>query len=139
MHALGAFSIVCVLFLLGPIITFWQEVPEDQVKNQQQQALINDLLQRGITHIYTDYWTCNRLAFVINEQITCVVLGPDLKPTHNREEQYYQVVHADPRAAYVFEKAGDAPYLAAIEKQRANPGRHYRYYEFDGYAVYVPV
>jgi hypothetical protein len=135
---IGAFSVLCVLFLLGPIMTFWQDVPKDQVENARQQALIDNLLQRGITRIYTEYWTCNRIAFMTNERIICAVLGSNLNPTLNRYEQYYPIVHADPRAAYVFEKTKDRLHLAAVEKMLVSSGTPYRYYDFAGYGVYVP-
>lgn len=92
----------CGLALAGSILAFG-EVPAASALNQRDEALIRSLEHIGIRHIYTDYWTCDKIAFESNEQITCAVVTPQLKPAdHNRYLPYLAEVSADPRAAYVF-------------------------------------
>lgn len=114
------------------------ELPASQAFDRQQDALIHDLMRLGATHIYTDYWTCDNLAFASNEQIVCGVIDDHLYPTHNRVPHYYDIVHADPRAAYVMRPDYNA--LPAVEKKVAKAGGNaaYRHLFLDGYVIYVP-
>ncbi len=136
--AAGAVLLVIgTLLLIGTINTF-REIPANNVTNQQQEALINDLLHIGATHIYTDYWTCDRVAFISNERIICGVLDPDLVGTHNnRYRPYLAIVEADPHSAYVFRV--NSPQAATMARQAATPGVHYQRFLFDGYIVYQAV
>jgi len=133
--AAGAvFLVIGTLLLVGTINTF-REIPANNVTNQQQEALINDLLHIGATHIYTDYWTCDRIAFISNERIICGVLDPDLIGTHNnRYMPYLAIVEADPHSAYVF--LVNSPQAATMARQAVTPGAHYQRFLFDGYIVY---
>ena len=133
--AAGAVLLVIgTLLLVGTINTF-REIPANNVTNQQQEALINDLLHIGATHIYTDYWTCDRIAFISNERIICGVLDPDLIGTHNnRYMPYLAIVEADPHSAYVF--LVNSPQAATMARQAVTPGAHYQRFLFDGYIVY---
>ena len=133
--AAGAVLLVIgTLLLIGTINTF-REIPANNVTNQQQEALINDLLHIGATHIYTDYWTCDRVAFISNERIICGVLDPDLVGTHNnRYMPYLAIVEADPHSAYVF--LVNSPQATTMARQAATPGVHYQRFLFDGYIVY---
>ncbi len=132
----GVLLFIGIVLLLGTITAFL-EIPTVQAYSQQQDALIRDLLHINATHIYTDYWTCDSLAFLSREQIICGVLDDHLQPTHNRYAPYYYVVKADPLATYVF-PTGSAQ-VSALDKQAAlSPGRYQRYV-FDGFVVYRPV
>ncbi|HEY7414020.1 MAG TPA: hypothetical protein VH593_02420, partial [Ktedonobacteraceae bacterium] len=51
--------------------------------DNQEQALIQDLLKIHITHLYTDYWTCNRLIFSSQERIICSVQSDSLGTGYN--------------------------------------------------------
>jgi hypothetical protein len=133
----AALLVIGTLLLIGTINTF-REIPANNVTNQQQEVLINDLLRIGATHIYTDYWTCDRIAFISNERIICGVLDPDLIGTHNnRYMPYLAIVEADPHSAYVFRV--NSPQAATMAQQAATPGMHYHRFLFDGYIVYQPV
>jgi len=112
-----------------------REIPEAQAANQRQQALIDHLLSIGATHIYTDYWTCDRIAFVSQEKIICGVIDGNLQPSHNRDTRYYDIVSADPHAAYVF--AADGQMQSVVEKV-TQPGARYKRYDFEGYIIYQP-
>lgn len=126
----GVFGVL----LLGMVQTFGV-TPAAQAHNAQFAALQVDLERMGATHIYTDYWTCDRIAFQSQERIICSVLGDDLRPGLNRNPAYADEVAADPHAAYVF---GDgSPQTLALSAESDGAMRQYRRLELDGYVVYV--
>ena len=100
---------------------------------------MRDLLRMHDTHIYTDYWTCYRMAFDSNEAITCVVLNQYLYRdlNHDRYPGYDAPVQSDPRAAYVF--LPDASQIASVELMAAMTGKHYQRIVLDGYVILQPV
>jgi hypothetical protein len=113
------------------------DLPATQALNRQESALIQNLLHMGIAHIYSDYWTCDRLIFQSREHLICSVVNDDLTPGHNRYLPYRSIVDADPNAAYIF-LLHSSPDVTFFQHQAAlNPGRHYLRLTFDGYAVYV--
>ncbi len=137
----------CAL-LLGTISTF-AELPATEAANRQQDALIADLLQLRATHIYTDYWTCDRLAFLSREEIICGVVDNNLQPSHNRDGRYYAIVSADPRSAYVFlpnsgqlpaieQKIGTQVIARGVGANSLHPALAWQRLMLDGYVVFVP-
>lgn len=128
-------GVVGIMMGLGVILTFTNEVPVAQQEKAQQQSLISGLLALHITHIYTNYWTCNKIAFISNERITCGIVDGNLNPSHNRVPGYYTAVHADPHSAYVFYPIEYQSSIAAsLKKQK----RTYRQLPLAGYIVYQP-
>jgi len=123
------------ILLLGTVFTFG-ELPAAQAANGRQQDLIAHLLSIGATHIYTDYWTCNRIAFASQERIICGVLSGTLRPSHNRDPHYYTIVSHDPHTAYVFDPGS---YSQAAQRKLVQAGVRYRRFAFDGYIIYQPV
>jgi 4-amino-4-deoxy-L-arabinose transferase-like glycosyltransferase len=110
-----------------------------QKLNRQQYALIDNLLRIGATHIYSDYWTCNRLMFQSRERVICSVLNEKLKTGQNRYALYHATVAADPHACYVFPLG--SPQDAAFAQRVALLDPHHEVYQrlsFDGYVVYQP-
>jgi hypothetical protein len=135
-------SFIFIIFFIGTIIAY-SEIPVAQASNQQEESLIHDLLHIGVTHIYTEYWTCDKIAFVSREQITCAVLNNDLQVDmfHNRYTPYVAVVQADPNAAYVC-PINFSPATAMkihLEQKAKQPGSPYRFLVFDGYIVLQPI
>jgi hypothetical protein len=113
------------------------DLPATQALNHQESALIHNLLHMGIAHIYSDYWTCDRLIFQSQEHLICAVVNDDLTPGHNRYLPYRSIVDADPNAAYVF-RLRTSPDVTFVQHQAAtHPTRRYQRLTFDGYAVYV--
>jgi hypothetical protein len=115
--------------------TFWQgvlsvfsQLPDAQRMDQEQRALISALVRLGATRIYTDYWTCDRIAFVSRERIVCSVLdgGP------NRYEPYARLVSVTRHPAYVFPRTSSraVAYLQWAARVRR------RYYRIAGYVIY---
>jgi hypothetical protein len=124
------------VYVLGSVMTF-ADIPRAQHDYQQYAALANNLANMHITHIYTDYWTCDKLAFVSQERVICGIIDSHLKPSHDRVPNYYQIVHADPASAYVFPAHSDQrPIVFNLIKKHLSG---YWRYAFDGYVVYQPV
>ncbi|MGZ3622285.1 MAG: hypothetical protein ACXVCM_26350 [Ktedonobacteraceae bacterium] len=97
----GFLLFISIVFLIGTMSAFF-EIPTVQINNYQQNALIQNLLRIKATHIYTDYWTCDSIAFLSREHITCAVVDDTLQPHNNRYLPYLSTVKADPNSAYVF-------------------------------------
>jgi hypothetical protein len=131
----GVLLLITLLFLLGTI-SIVSDLSSSQGANQQQDELIATLEHIGATHIYSDFWTCDRITFVSQEKIICGVIGSDLSPTHNYYAPYYTVVHADPHSAYVF--TYDIFQKASILREAEHTGRGFRRFVFAGYIVYQP-
>jgi hypothetical protein len=137
----GTLAAVSLVLLIGTVLAF-MELSDIQAKNQRDRALINNLQRLNINRIYTDYWTCNKIAFVSNERVICGVVTGSLKPSHNRDPNYYRIVHADPRSAYAFPV--DSHYISegnralAVERYARETGKKFRRYVLDGYVIYKP-
>ncbi len=124
--------LVGFVYLAG-MVGVAQAVPSAQTTYQQDQQLVHDLEQRGIVRFYSDYWTCDRLSFLSQEQIICSVVDINLHPGLNRYTPYMAIVAAAPRAPYVFLIGS---FTAAADH---NPAlEHYQRVVLDGYVVYAP-
>jgi hypothetical protein len=129
--------LIGLVFLIGTIAIFTL-VPNIQAFNQQDTVLTHDLAQAGITHVYSDYWTCDRLIFLTQERLICGVVdeattGPDL----NRYILYYAAVQADPHSAYLF--VVGSIYANAFAQRITTTHAQYHKLLFVGYVVYVPI
>lgn len=131
-------TVLCAigLSLLIGTVTLLTGVPPVEARNQQENGLIDNLLRIDATHIYTEYWTCDTVAFESQERIICGVLGNNLQPTHNRYLPYLVLVKADPNTAYVF-PIGSAQ-ASAITREIGQGHMRYRRFAFDGYVVFQP-
>ncbi len=130
-------ALIGAVFLIGTIATFML-VPGVQAFNQQDTTVIHDLSQAGITHVYSDYWTCDRLIFLAQEHLICGVVDEAMtEPGLNRYGPYYTEVQADPHSAYIFVAGSD--YAYSFEHWRAKTHASYHKLTFDGYVVYVPI
>jgi hypothetical protein len=111
-------------------------VPLTQEFNQQEGLLITTLLHDHLTHIYSDYWSCDRLIFRSSERIYCSALQDDLSPGHNRWP-YLLTVNPDPLSAYVF-LANTVPDATLTKRIAAGDKKYQGYHRFvvGGYAVY---
>jgi hypothetical protein len=137
--------VVIVTFVSGTIRTFGT-IPAAESDYQRRLTLIEHLERIGATRVYSEYWTCNWLAFLSRETIICSVLDAHLRPGHNRYTPYQAIVAASPAPAYVFPIAaglldattGQAQ-ARAFQEQILARGAAYRSYLFVGYLVYQPV
>ncbi len=134
----GVLLIIGLVLLIGTINAFL-EIPTVQAYNKQQDILIQSLLRIKATHVFTDYWTCDSIAFISREQIICGAVDGQLnvQPRYSRYAPYVPIVKADPNAAYVFPlEAGQIPTFA--KRVALLPG-HYQQFVFGNYVVYQPV
>lgn len=113
------------------------DTPYVQWLNWRQQVLIADLLRLKATHIYSDYWTCDRLMFESRERVICAALDSHLRPSLDRYLLYRLIVRRDRQAAYVFVE-GSAQ-AEAFARGIAFRGNRYRRTHAAGYVVYQPV
>ena len=127
-------AVVCGVLLLGMTQAFGV-TSVAHAHNQRFATLRQDLERLGAAHIYSDYWTCDRIIFQSQERITCSVLGNDLRPGFNRYPAYARIVADDPHAAYAF--ADGSPQALALAAGAGGAMRQYRRLEMDGYVVYV--
>ena len=90
-----ALGVIALAYLLG-LAGILQAIPSARTEAQRQERLIADLERRGVTTLYTDYWTCDRLAFLSHERIICATLNPELQPDLDRYAPYRERVAAAP-------------------------------------------
>lgn len=132
----AALAFIAVMFLLGTLGTFG-EIPATQALNQQQNDLVHNLLSMHITHIYSDFWSCDRIIFQSNEQIACSVLDDQLHLAGDRYRPNGTVVQSDPQSSYVFPMG--SPQANGFQKHFAASGRLFQRVTFDGYVIFRPV
>jgi len=126
---------IALSFVLGWVQTL-NLIPVAQRENRHDTALVQDLLKMGVTHIYTDYWTCDRVAFESTERIICSVVDERLQYGRNRYTPYTPIVKADPKAAWVFPL--DSQQAHAFAKKAFATRHPYRSRIKDGYVIYQP-
>ena len=131
---LATIGIVIYTFILGTVISFQQVAGVEQYYQQQQQGLVGDLLAMHATRIYTDYWTCDNIAFLSDERIICDVLGNNLQAGQNRYTPYVAQVQQARPVTYVFPVGSEQAKLLA--QQMRNTPQKYRRSVVDGYVVY---
>jgi hypothetical protein len=133
----GGILLLIVFMFTSGTIRVLTDIPNAQKTYTSQQALIVHLEQIGATRIYTDYWTCYRIAFQSDEKIICANLTEDLQrgpDSVNRYALYYELVEAAPQPTYVFPRQS----IQAANFARQVRALHttYRYSEFEGYVIY---
>ncbi len=126
---------IALLFLLGTVETF-QEIPATQAANAQQADFINNLARIGAFHIYSDYWTCERVMFQSAGQITCYTVNESLNQGYERYLPNKAIVTGDTESSWAFPT--NLPQAKAIAQRITLSGKPYHRYEFDGYVVYQP-
>jgi hypothetical protein len=119
------------MFVAGSL-NIWSEVPIRQAAYDSQAHLTQDILNLGVTRIYSDYWTCARLTFQSQERLICAALDEHLQEGENRYMPYRDIVHADPHPGYVFQTGSQQANLLAHML-----GSRYRHYLFEHYVVYM--
>ncbi len=125
------------LIMAGGVAATYAQAPSARADMAASRALVSDLERLGVRHMYTDYWTCYKTAFLSQERMTCDVLGVGLRQAQdNRYPPYVAEVQADPRAAYVFPDG--SPQAAALERKAADPAWGYTLTQVDGYVIYRP-
>ncbi|GAC1567245.1 MAG: hypothetical protein NVS3B14_12700 [Ktedonobacteraceae bacterium] len=126
---------IILLFSVGTIKAF-QEIPATQDVNAQEEDFIDNLQHIGVVHIYSDYWTCERVEFQSAGQITCFTVNNHLNTGYERYLPNKVIVTSDPESSYAFPL--NTPQAAAIARRVEHSGKPYHRYVFDGYVVYQP-
>jgi hypothetical protein len=129
---LGILLVIATTFLMGTVRVF-AEVPGAQGVYDRQDALVRHLVDIGVTRIYSEYWTCNRIIFRSQERVICASLNEQLGPGFDRYEPYREIVGAARHPAYVF-PVGSLQ-AVALERKYSDDG-HYRRSVFEGYVIY---
>jgi hypothetical protein len=109
--AVSASALLIILIALNA--SGWQHAFADtsdravygQPSGQREAVLIAYLSERQITRFYTDYWTCYKVVFVADQQLSCAVFND--KSVFNRGmtriKAMSALVAATPHAPYVFD------------------------------------
>ena len=126
---------IALLFLVGTVKTF-QEIPATQATNAQQEDLVQNLTRIGVFHMYSDYWTCERVMFQSAGRITCYTVDESLDQGYERYFPNKAIVTADAASSWVFPT--NLPQAKAAAQRMALSDKPYHRYEFDGYVVYQP-
>jgi hypothetical protein len=113
-----------------------QAVPDGQAGAHDERMLIATLDRLHVSRFYSEYWTCNRLAFATRERMVCATLSDDLHPGFDRYLPYRDVVAADPGAAYVLPVGCEAARAFTIHLRTARAEADVT--EVAGYRIYRP-
>jgi hypothetical protein len=130
-----ALGMMVLAYLLG-LAGIAQAIPDARVEAQRQERLIADLEKRGATTLYTDYWTCDRVAFLSHERIICATLNPELQPDLDRYAPYRERVTAAPNPAYLLlDGSAQARVFQAMYDREPSA---FQRIALDGYTLYLP-
>ncbi len=129
----AVFLFIYFMYCIG-ILGVFQQVPAQQITNQQQDQMVNDLLRMHDTRIYSDYWTCNILIFQSDERIICSALNEQLQPGENRYLPYQTMVAHALQAVYMFRTG--SPQALALVQHAVRKGQLYEHGVIDNYVLY---
>jgi hypothetical protein len=147
--ALGASIVLAVLIAFN--VGGWQRAFAEasdpaafgQPDSQRHVALIAYLQQQQITRFYTDYWTCYKVVFATDQQMSCAVFHNKsvFRPGTARLNDMNALVAATPHAPYVFdmtnaqqrERAQEFAHAISRGDSRAKDYTHTRAGEYEVY------
>jgi hypothetical protein len=112
-------------------------MPNEVGANSRDARFTHDLLSRGITRFYADYWTCDLLTFETHERLICAVVDEYGRPGLTRYRPYVDAVHADPAAPYVL--VPGSPIERTFLIHAAQSHQRYSMQSLDGRDIYTPV
>lgn len=84
------------------VADIFANLPAAQGEYHRTNTLVQTLLDRDATRVYSDYSTCSLLMFRSDERVICAVLDSQLRPGVNRYTPYLVQVEAAPYPAYLF-------------------------------------
>ena len=128
--------VLIILTILAGTVSMFVSIPRAEADNQQQEALVQDLLRIGATRVYVEYWTGYRLMFQSQERIICAIPPGLIAEGSERYLAYNWIVRADQDAVYMFPEG--SPDAIAFAERIGLSSVHYRRFDFDGYVVYRP-
>ena len=128
---------ISTIFLVGTI-RIVLDIPSAQNEYNREQALMQTLLNSGVTRFYSEYWTCNHLIFRSNERLICSNLNGTLQadPGLDRYQPYRDSVREARVTTYVFPQ--DSPQQQYMDRYLGSISQttHYTRREFRGYIIY---
>lgn len=127
---------IALLFFVGSVKTF-QEIPTTQENNAVEEDFIHHLASLGIVHIYSDYWTCERVMFQSAGKITCFTIDQYLNQGYERYLPNKLIVTSDPQSSYALPL--NTFFVKAMANRVAHTHQPYHIYAFDGYVIYQPL
>lgn len=127
--------LITIMFLVGTVSVLL-DIPNAQVSNRQQYDLVHNLLRIGARHIYSEFWSCDRIIFQSLEQIVCDTMDDQLRSTGDRYTPNQRIVLSDPLSSYVFPI--NTPQARTCALRFAHSSKRYQRFIFDGYVVYLP-
>ncbi|WP_148083471.1 glycosyltransferase family 39 protein [Micromonospora sp. Llam0] len=117
--------------------SFVAAAPDMRDLARQRDNMNAQLDQLGVTHVYSEYWTCNNITFATNERIKCAVIDEgDLRPRVNRYLPYLEAVQASSDPAYVLpvESAANPLVFELLSTSQTAP----TVVSIPGYRIYLP-
>ncbi len=124
---------IACCYLLGTILVF-TTVPSERTQNQQESALVQTMMQLGVKHVYSDFWTCDNIIFISKAQVLCDTTNEYMKPSGSRYQPFGLAVLADPKADYMFPI--NSPHAKACGQFLAKHEKKYQRYEINNYVIY---
>ncbi|GAA1875673.1 hypothetical protein [Asanoa iriomotensis] len=132
----GAGLAVICAFALVATVSVVRELPRIAAVDDRQVGLLAELDRRGVTTVYSEYWTCDYIAYISVERVRCAVISADLTPGFDRYQPYKQAVADAPTRTFALPTG--SPESAAV---RAYLDEHQVSYTVDvvsGYDLYQP-
>jgi hypothetical protein len=130
----GALLAIYTFAMASATMVFVADIPASRAAARDERALVAALDERGLTRIYSEYWSCNRITFATRERIVCAALSNDLRPGVDRYLPYRDLVASAPDRVYVL-PMGSPVERALAERLRAD-GRAADVDEVAGYRIY---
>ncbi len=127
-----ALLIIVSIYLMGTAEVIIG-LPADQSEYNRTNAVVQALLNRGLTRFYSDYDTCSVLIFRSDERLLCIVLDNQLQAGNNRYAPYTIPVSETPHPPYVFPVTSPANQALA---RKLGQDSHYQHMLVDGYSIY---
>lgn len=129
-------TLLGVSLILGAIAVA-QDVPNAIAANARDARFTHDLLARGVTRFYSDYWTCDVINFETQERAICAVVNDDAQPGLTRYRPYYDAVRADPTAPYILSPRSSED--RTFRQYAAQAHLRYTLTHLDGRDVFTPI
>ncbi|HTF08769.1 MAG TPA: hypothetical protein VK659_11420 [Asanoa sp.] len=128
-------AVVCAAALLatGAVV---HELPRIRSVDDRQVGLLAELDRRGVTLVYSEYWTCDYVAYISAERVRCAVIAADLTPGFDRYRPYRDAVSAGPTRTFAL-PTGSAE-SAAVRSYLDSHGLAYTASVVSGYDVIQP-
>ena len=105
-----------LLAVMSGSLLAWDRAPAARATAARRAQLGQFLESKGITRVYTDYWTCIALAYETHERIVCIVMSTPKSRGLARFPEWTPLVEADPCAAWL------VPHHVAAFKNFATTG-----------------